>query len=92
MKYATFRYDTVEAENGLSYRDGLDPNLHKLLIIAIDNCCRAPARLHTILDVTRSSCFFVFSRRPSYILSIYLDSCGGDVSKSGGKLSIQVGF
>ena len=34
----------------------------------------------------------MFSPRPSYILSIYLDSCGGDVSKSGGKLSIQVGF
>ena len=24
-------------------------------------CCRAPARQHTILDVTRSSCFFVSS-------------------------------
>ena len=26
------------------------------------------------------------------IFSRYLDFCGGDVSKSGGKLSIQVGF
>ena len=30
-------------------------------------CCRASARQHTILDVIRSSCFFVSSPRPSYI-------------------------
>ena len=74
-------------EYGLLYHKGSVINTKSSI-----NCCRAPARQHTILDVTRSSCFFVFSLRPSYILSIYLDSCSGDVSKSGGKLSIQVGF
>ena len=40
---------------------------------------------------TKFLLFRVQSPAELYIV-VYLDSCGGDVSKSGGKLSIQVGF
>ena len=55
------------------------------------NCCRALAWQNTILVVTRSSCFFVSSLRPSYVLSTSRTAVAGDVGPvPGGSLSIQV--
>ena len=50
--------------------------------------------IHTILDVTQSSWFFMSCPPPPrrVIYSRNLDICSGDVSNSRGKLSIQVCF
>ena len=42
-------------------------------------CCRAPARQHTILDVTRSSCFFV-SSSPAELYLVEISICAVEMS------------
>ena len=42
-------------------------------------CCRASARQHTILDVTRSSCFFV-SSSPAELYLVEISICAVEMS------------